>query len=200
MSREFNTPIKRPSDVLENWSGQGDPAEISELAHETAAAVLARLSGSEEALNDAIRYIDEEGIDELAELWEFAPASSLPGALWRLYVIRTTLLDNEQAALEAVRLGIAASEGVDGSNDAPTPEEVLNFASETLRGAFTGDFGVGLEKTAMLAHLGAEGLRQIDESKLPLGEETREERANRFEDLANDLLLAAARWKLGKLN
>lgn len=200
MGKEFNKPVKRPSDVLESWSGQGDPAAISELAHETAAAVLARLSGDEEAIDDAIRYIDEEGIDELAELWEYAPANSLPGALWRLYVIRTTLLDNEQAALEAIRLGITASEHLDGPNDAPTTEEVLEFATETFRGAFTGDFGLGLEKTAMLAHLGAEGLRQIDPGLLPLGEETREERADRYEGLANDLLRAASQWKLGKLN
>ena len=42
--RQFHKPVRRPSDILEEFEGSGDPADASSTAHDTA-AVLVHLVG-----------------------------------------------------------------------------------------------------------------------------------------------------------
>ena len=34
MSREFHKPVRRPSDVIDELGGSGDPADLSAVAHD----------------------------------------------------------------------------------------------------------------------------------------------------------------------
>ena len=48
--------------------------------------------GSRPAVVDRlVAYTDEHGIDAVAELWSRASAHSLPGALWRIYLLRVLI-------------------------------------------------------------------------------------------------------------
>ena len=91
--RQFHKPVRRPSDILEELEGSGDPADESTTAHDTA-AVLVHLVGDKAV--PAVRarlveYIAAEGIEDLLELWSRMAAVSLPGSLCRLRRIERKL-------------------------------------------------------------------------------------------------------------
>ncbi len=123
--RQYHKPVRRPSDVLEDLVGSGDPAEVSSAAHDTA-AVLVCLVGAKatpvvrQRLN---KYIEEEGIDGLLELWSQAAAVSLPGALWRLHQLEQQLPEGRVAA----------------------------DIRDVLTGSYLGDFGNLCERAAVIA-------------------------------------------------
>ena len=83
--RQFHKPVRRPSDILEEFNGSGDPADESSTAHDTA-AVLVHMVGDKAVpavRTRLVEYIAAEGI-EMA-------AVSLPGSLWRLRQIERKL-------------------------------------------------------------------------------------------------------------
>jgi hypothetical protein len=121
--RQFHKPVKRPSDIIEEFDGTGDPAEASTVAHDTA-AVLVRLSGDKAAPAIRVRlleYIAQEGVEDLLELWAQAPAVSLPGALAHLRKVERQLPEG------------------------PVAEEVR----AVLVGKYDGDFGDLCERAAI---------------------------------------------------
>lgn len=70
-------------------TGDVDPALSSEVAHRTADAVVH--GGHDEDPELAARIAElvaAEGLDEIAALWFRSPANTLPGALWRIYLVR----------------------------------------------------------------------------------------------------------------
>ena len=72
--RQFHKPVRRPSDVLEEFDGSGDPADESSTAHDTA-AVLVHLVGDKAVpavRTRLVEYIAAEGIEDLLELWSRA--------------------------------------------------------------------------------------------------------------------------------
>ena len=71
-------------------SGGYDPAREAEAAHSTAAAIVdaGRGAGDPELTARLVTLVDDQGLSTLADLWADRPARSLPGALWRLYVLR----------------------------------------------------------------------------------------------------------------
>lgn len=74
--------------------GDSDPALTSEAAHATANAVLlgpGRVSEDAELAGRVGAIIDAEGLDEIAALWSRSPSTTMPGALWRLYLVRAWL-------------------------------------------------------------------------------------------------------------
>lgn len=67
--------------------GDHDTAESSELAHDTAQAVIGQADAPAELITRIRTAIDEEGLDSVAGLWSRSPAATLPGTLWRLYLL-----------------------------------------------------------------------------------------------------------------
>lgn len=67
------------------------PADREEIAHTTAAVVVHRGRASEDpaVIDRLVRLVEDEGLDVVAGLWADAASNTLPGALWRLYVLRT---------------------------------------------------------------------------------------------------------------
>lgn len=127
---------RRPA-ILENkdaeliW-GDSDPALASEAAHSTAAAVLvgpARLEGDDHLAERVGAIIDAEGLDEIAGLWSRSPAGTLPGALWRLYLLRAWLERDPETITMRFRAGTAETAPADvpapGGDDTGTRDAVV---------------------------------------------------------------------------
>src|SRR5690554_4049048 len=92
MTEHFHRPAKFPSERFALYQGGEDPAEILRVAHDSARAILGRAQGADAAtVERLVAYTDEHGIDALAELWARAGAATLPGALWRLYLLRAAV-------------------------------------------------------------------------------------------------------------
>ena len=49
--------------------------------------------------------VDREGVDVIAELWSHADPDSLPGILWRLYLLRTWMRKNRESIARLWRVG-----------------------------------------------------------------------------------------------
>ena len=159
---EYPKPVKMSADrlaaVVDNQvlGDSVDPAHKSALAHATAEALIYREAPSDPAIVERlVVFADEHGLDVLASLWSEAHPTSLPGALWRLYLVRAAL----RHTIENSR--VLFQEGVDQLNTidqvvagAPDPldtkglEKVLD---DVLRGAFSGDLAQALERAAAIA-------------------------------------------------
>lgn len=99
--------ILDPEDAELIW-GDSDPALASEAAHATANAVLygpSHLAEDESLAERVGRIIDAEGLDEIAGLWSRSPATTLPGALWRLYLLRAWLERDPETITMRFRAG-----------------------------------------------------------------------------------------------
>lgn len=202
----FHKPVHRPGDVIELLHGSGDPAELGGLPHDTAAALLHRVRAADdpEVVERVIAFTDADGIDDLAELWAPAVPDSLPGALWRLYLLRHTVREAPPAAAYRFQHGIKADtvgQAIAGSGDAPTPDEVVALATRILRGAFTGDFAVALERAAAFARVMGVGCRELavgDANGQRAADEGK--RAESYDTIAAELTASAAKWREGTLH
>lgn len=202
--RDFHKPVRRPSDVLENLSGNGNPADDSELAHDSAAALLGRVQGaSNQSLVDkVIAYADDHGIDDVAELWADAPPTTLPGAMWRIYLLRHIVVTDPAGVAYQFRRGLEVEGGpnraIAGSSYAPTPQEVADLATTILRGLFTGDFAVALERGSAFARVMWAGLDDLASGDQARSVDHRKQAAG-FEMMADHLHAAAKLWRDGQL-
>lgn len=200
MSREFHKPVRRPSDVIDELGGSGDPADLSAVAHDTAAALLHRVRAADDpaSVEQLLAYTDANGVSELAELWSSAGATSLPGTLWRLYRVRQVVVDAPEPASYLFRRGLDIDQGVNqaiaGAPTAPSPEELVSLATEILRGAFTGDFAVALERAAAFSRVLALGCDDVAHG------EAASERGHRYRALADEFTAAAALWRQDRLH
>lgn len=194
--REFHKPVRRPADVLETLRGSGDPALASSLAHDTAGALLGRVRDSDDpsVVDKVIAYADEHGIDDVAELWASAPGMTLPGAMWRLYLLRHAVASDPDGTGYRFRRGLEVDGGpnqaIAGSRTAPSPEEVSELATTILRGAFEGDFAVALERASSFARVLSFGSAEIDDAR----------RVGEYASMADDLRVSARRWREGQLH
>ncbi len=109
-----------------------------------------------------LTLVDHEGVDVIAELWSHAEPDSLPGVLWRLYLLRTWMRRQRDAIARLWRLGepIATSaSAIAGVDAAPTEEDIARTADSILAGAFRGDFAVALERASTFVDVVVLGLR-----------------------------------------
>lgn len=202
----FHKPVHRPGDVIELLRGSGDPADLGGLSHDTAAALLhhVRAAGDTEVVERVIAFADADGIDDLAELWAPAFPDSLPGALWRLYLLRHTVREAPAAAAYRFQHGIKADtvgQAIAGAGDAPTPDEVVALATRILRGAFTGDFAIALDRAAAFARVMGVGCRELatgDTQDQRAADEGK--RAESYDAIAAELTASAAKWRSGTLH
>jgi len=163
MPREFHKPTRFEGHRFDAYLGGEDPARIRAVAHETARALLDRghEAGADEAVDRMLAFADEQGIDAIAELWATAAEDSLPGALWRLYLLRALIRQDAEASSNAFRRGVetlaTADEAIAGAPRPAGPDEILQLADRILRGAFTGDLADALERAAACCRILAAG-------------------------------------------
>lgn len=193
---------------FEPFEGGGDPARISEAAHLAARALVhsGQASNDPEVTKRLVSLADDEGLEEIAEIWAASPAQSLPGALWRLYALRTaTLQDPEgisiffQAGEQKAQVALAVA-GVAAS---PNAEEIITVSNAILSGAFDGDFDVALNRAAAFCRviaLGQATLATEREAAHPEHASKLTKKAHQLVRTAEDLEGAAKSWRKGELD
>lgn len=146
-----------------------DPAELAAAGHRTAQLLV---RGPRDADDDGlvarvVALADTEGLGVLADLWSHAAPDTLPGALWRLYLLRTWVHgDPVRAAHEFVtgRAFAPVHEVLAGVVEPPGPDEVIAMVDTVLRGIVGTDFDVTLDRAAAFAHIVGVGRGQLDDS------------------------------------
>lgn len=195
-------PPRRPAmltpSALEAFGGTVDPVQEIEAAHETAAVLVHAGRGAHDPRVTArlVDLVEDIGLSTVADLWAHRPARSLPGALWRLYVLREWVRRAPDEASRDYAAGIRFADvdhAVAGAAEPPGPAEVTALADAILAGVFEGDLAVALERAASFCRVVAAG--RADRSE---GEEVAARAANLL-DTATDLRAAAALWRLGEL-
>jgi hypothetical protein len=182
---------------LEALGEPSDPVAALHAAHESAAALLhtGRAATDPAVTARLVALADEVGLDTLAEVWSARPAHSLPGALWRLYLLREWVATDPALAAREYAAGIRFTEpnhAVAGV-DPPGPNEVRRVADEILAGVFDGDFAVALERAAAFCQVVASGRADVTEGKQAVLT------AARLQEMATDLAVCARLWRADKL-
>jgi hypothetical protein len=203
-SREYHRPVRRPAGLFDRRFAAEDPAEVSRVAHSTAHAVLARVRADPggEVVDRLVAFTAEHGIDDLAELWSRSPSRSLPGVLWRLYLLQLMIHDDPQTAALLYQRGrveiSSADEVVAGAPNPAGPDELVALIDTILRGLFEGDFAVALDRAAAFCRVQAAGSSHLADDY----EHTEPERASvlttralRLADYASDISACAALWR-----
>lgn len=121
-------PAQLKPDQIDLIDGGIDIATAYELAHTTAHA-LVRLPDTESedpAVTARImQLIAQEGIDSIAETWVDSPAESLPGTLWRGYLLREWIRRFPDDAEARYTLAVNHSEQAQ-SNEAPAILDLIS--------------------------------------------------------------------------
>ena len=224
MTRQFHRPARLDPEVAEAIEGGEDPAVASELAHRTAQALVGGFpepDGAREiepiTREGVVAVVAAHGVDAVAELWADSPATTLPGALWRLFLVRewirrdpalverryATVVDltgpDDDGAL-ASRLDAALAQG----RPAIAPEELRQRLDSALAGALEGSVPalapLLATTSSFLGALAAGSAPQwIDDDADPLADRvTRRDSA--LLATADELADAAARAQAGLLD
>ena len=188
--------------------GDVDPALLSEAAHTTAGAVVhgGRLRSEDpELVARLVALVDDEGIDAIAALWSRSPARTLPGALWRLYLLREWVRRDPRTIAERYRLGVARAEvagAVAGVADLPGPREVVDLADAVLTGVYSADVAVALERAGSFLRVLTTG-SALDADWIDGTDEVHAvrvtRRASALLTTAEELESAAELWRHGRL-
>ncbi|MCW2819656.1 MAG: hypothetical protein JWR42_2443 [Marmoricola sp.] len=147
---------------FEGIEGSSDPATLSEAADRAAHALVrgARGHADEELVSRVVHLAEAEGLETLADLWSGAPADSLAGSLWRLYLLRSWVhADPATAAAEfdRGRRHVPVGEVVSGVVDPPGPEQVQALVDQVLGGLVGGDYADTLFRASAFARVAAAG-------------------------------------------
>lgn len=200
--------MRRPPESFDNLIGAADPAERSRVAHATASALVerARTDATGDTSERLIAFAAENGIDEVAELWSAAPALSLPGALWRLYLLQASIRDDAAATAllyERGRIELRTADALIAGAPAPaSPEELAALVDTILRGVFRGDLAIALDRAAAYSRVQASGATHLAddyEATEPERATALTRRALRLSGFARDLSDSAAAWRAGVL-
>ncbi|MBB1514478.1 hypothetical protein H5398_00580 [Tessaracoccus sp. MC1679] len=193
--RKPRRPALRAPSVLDEMGESVDPVAELHAAHATAATLVGagRQGRDPELTARLIGVVDEVGITTLADLWASRPARSLPGALYRLYVLREWVRRDADIAARQYSAGTHLSESnhaIAGA-DPTGPDEVLRVADDILRGVFEGDLALALERAGAFARVVSAGRGNLQPHD--------DVHADRLMHLAEDLAASARLWRRGEL-
>ncbi len=160
--RRPRRPAMLDAKAADELQGDIDPAVRSELAHTTASALVhrARAIDDPEVVERLVRLVEAEGLDVVAGMWADSPPDTLPGALWRLYVVREWVRRDPQTLAERYRMGVAAAPvhvAVAGVAGTLGPSELREVVDAVLSGVYAGDLAVALERGAAFCRVLATG-------------------------------------------
>ncbi|MGV8886311.1 MAG: DNA-directed RNA polymerase subunit beta [Microbacteriaceae bacterium] len=167
MTDEFHKPTQYSGDKFDTYVGGEDPAVILRAAHDTAHALIDHARGTDDpaVVDRLVAYTDQHGVDALAELWARSSPKSLPGALWRIYLIRLLIRQDADATSYNFQRGTEVLGTIDAAvagAPMPTgPDEITALADEILRGLFRGDFAVALDRASAFCRIMSAGATSI---------------------------------------
>ncbi len=176
---------RRPAQLddaqIEAIEGDSDVAYNSELAHTSAQALVSmghHHSEDDPSVRERILTLAaEEGIDVIAEAWVRSPEDTLPGALWRGYLLREWIRrysGEVEERFEAARL-VFEREGEEGYariSSTLRPEAVRELWESVFAGGFAGQLAEVLGQSArFLGFLAAIEVIWISDDDHPLATE-----------------------------
>ncbi len=204
----FRRPAMLDMEMADQIEGDIDPADRALVAHETALALVseARAAQDPELTARLVRLVDEEGIDTVAMMWSKAGAHTLPGALWRIYMLREWVKFDPKTVARSYHHGVHAANvrhAIAGVEDPPGPEEVQALADAVLSGVFAGDLAVALERAGAFCRVAATGAAY--EAEADDGHQDRRAhetslKAAQLLRTGEDLERCAAMWRENKLD
>jgi len=163
MSPEYSKPVRMSTARLEASLSADpadvvmDPAEWAALASETARLLVERGNdaASDELVGRLVSFADDHGLDTLAELWASATPRSLPGALWRLYLVRAIIRHNPEDARILFQRGVDDLPTIDqvvaGAPDPVSADGLATLLDDIVRGVFQGELAEALERASAVA-------------------------------------------------
>lgn len=165
-SHRPSRPGQLDSSIADQLPGGADPQKINEMSHISAASLLDKVhhTTDPQIVEKVITLVDHEGVDIIAELWSNAPAETLPGTLWRLYLLRSWMQQQGDVISQLWKVGEptgTAASAITGVDPAPNADDITRLADSILSGAFTGDFAVALERASSFCEVIARGLSAI---------------------------------------
>ena len=145
-----------------------DPAEAAEAAHAAAVTVIeaGRADADPATTERLVRLVDELGLDTLAQLWSGRPARSLPGALWRMYLLREWVQRQPEAAAREYSAGMLVApvnHVIAGVVEPPGIDEMRQLSDRILSGVFDGDLAIALERAAAFCRVIATGRAHLED-------------------------------------
>ena len=209
MAENFHKPTQFSGSKFESFQGGEDPAMISRVAHETAHALLARVRSDPDPdiVERLVAYTDEHGVDAVAELWSRATPRSLPGALWRIYLVRLLIRQDPEGTAFLYQRGSEVTVAIDpvvaGAAVPTGTAEITVLADQILRGVFIGDFAVALDRAAAFCRVISVGCTSVAddlETTEPLRSTELTTRALRFSTTAQEFGSCARLWRSDSLD
>jgi hypothetical protein len=208
MADDFHKPTQYSGDKFDTFEGGQDPAQITRAAHDTAHALVSRARQTDDAavIDRLVAYTDANGIDALAELWARSSPRSLPGALWRIYLLRALIRQDATGTSFLFQRGLETLPTIDALvAGAPTPTgpvEIIELADQILRGLFRGDLAIALDRAASFSRILASGCTSAADDADPTEPERATElttRADRLALTADELAACARLYRAGNL-
>ncbi len=207
MERRPRRPAMLDPQTAERIVDDVDPAQRSQAAHTTAAVLVERgRAGAEnpELLARLVALVDTEGLDTIAELWSQSPPTTLPGALWRLYLMREWVRANPRRIADRFALGRQRAEVsgvIAGVVEPPGPSDVADLADAVLAGVYEGDLDVALYRAGAFFRVIATG-SALDADWIfdDAVAHRLTRRASALQRTAEELESAAELWRAGRLD
>lgn len=208
MADHFHKPTQYSGDKFDTFVGGEDPAQIMRVAHDTAHALLSRARETDdvEVIDRLVAYTDVNGIDALAELWARSSPRSMPGALWRIYLIRVLIRQDATGTSFLFQRGLDMLPTIDalvaGAPMPTGPDEITALADQILRGLFRGDFAIALDRAASFSRILAAGCTSAADDAEPTNPERATElttRADRLAQTADEFGACARLYRAGNL-
>lgn len=205
MSEYFHRPVWRGGSFFEQYFGAQDPQEMFAFAHESAEALLARVRDQKQhdIVEALVSYMDIHGVDDIASLWGQADSISLPGLLWRMYLVRGAICENPDESRLWFERGLSVCDTsapvIVGIDQPVSAERIVRFANEMLRGVFAGDIADAVYRASSFCHISSLGCANFfhdapeHESALRAKWQTRSER---FARLAQELEACERMWRM----
>lgn len=218
MPREYQRPLLQPTETFDWIIGSDDPGAAHRLAQETSWALLDRVRGVVDAegvrapadpavVERVVKLAADHGIDDIAELWADAGPHSLAGQLWRIYLLHRAAEADAEGVAELFRFGRAASVTIDpvvaGVAEPVGPESISALCDTILRGVFTGDLAIALERASSYCRIMSLGAAALADDRDRVDDAHAAElttRALRYDTFAVELHAGARRWRDGTLD
>lgn len=155
-------PAMLDAEQAENIPGAEDGARSSEVAHLVAQTLLGIEKDTDQNVQHLRELLESGGVDTVSELWSASPANTLPGTLWRLYLVYQWYLRDPDLVNERFQQGLSALEIGEAAPVERSEKSVSTLMEElaALWEAKTSITGLGplLDKVADFLHVLASGV------------------------------------------